>query len=205
MKQQAWIRLKTTSLLNIPSTYIYSNPPPLFPGETALQLQRVPSGNEMHLFILIPPQHFRCTINAQQATQWGMRGRHKNSDMHVCMCGCDMRVWASARQSLITFRTQRHKNNERKWWWRRWAGQCPILPTPTLWLHLFAISLLLLLLLMTPRGGQRMNNKPPQTWNALKIHNFQIIFNDFKYTWVEPVAPRQMDHEQRPGAYVEGE
>lgn len=70
-----------------PHTYIYStSPPPLFPGETALHLQRVPSGNEMHLFILIPPQHFRCTINAQQATQWGMRGRHKNSDMCVCVC-----------------------------------------------------------------------------------------------------------------------
>lgn len=194
MKQQARIRLKTTSLLNIPS-----NPPPLHPGETPLQLQRVPSGNEMHLFILIPPQHFRCTINAQQATQWGMEAdSHTQIYMHVRVCECATCVCGQVkgnRWSLFAHKGTKtinanddddvEQDNARSY-----------LPPPCGSISL----LLLLLLLMTPRGGQRMNNKPPQTWNALKIHNFQIIFNDFKYTWVEPVAPRQMDHEQRPEA-----
>lgn len=194
MKQQARIRLKTTSLLNIPST----ETPLLFSGETPLQLQRVPSGNEMHLFILIPPQHFRCTINAQQATQWGMRGGQSHTDtIHACVavCVCVTCVCGQVkgnRWSLFAHKGTKtinanddddvEQDNARSY-----------LPPP-------CGSISLLLLLMTPRGGQRMNNKPPQTWNALKIHNFQIIFNDFKYTWVEPVAPRQMDHEQRPEA-----
>lgn len=180
---------------------MYSNPPPtppLCPGETPLQLQRVPSGNEMHLFILIPPQHFRCTINAQQATQWGMRGRHTDT-IHACesVCVCVRGTCVCGqvkgnRWSLFAHKGTKtinanddddvEQDNARSY-----------LPPP-------CGSISLLLLSMTPRGGQRMNNKPPQTWNALKIHNFQIIFNDFKYTWVEPVAPRQMDHEQRPGA-----
>lgn len=67
MKQQARIGFK-------PSHITHATSPAAIRGVYAMRLQRAfPSGNAMHLFILIPPQHFRCTINAQQATQWAMR------------------------------------------------------------------------------------------------------------------------------------
>jgi len=89
----------------------------------------------MHLFILIPPQHFRCAINARAGTM-----RHITICIHVntypsiyggsssyiyvlCALVCVLmhvqcpvsRVpCPGPRQSLITFRTQRHKNNKCK-------------------------------------------------------------------------------------------
>lgn len=137
MKQQARIRLKTTSLLNIPSTYI-ATPSSLLWWDTTAAAES--SQWKWNAFIYFNsattlPLYNQCTTGNAMG-----HARRTVTHRHPCVWVCDMRVWASERQSLITFRTQRHKNNKRKWWWRRWAGQCPILPTPTLWLHLFAAA-----------------------------------------------------------------
>lgn len=195
MKQQARIRLKTTSLLNIPSTYI-ATPSSLLWWDTTAAAES--SQWKWNAFIYFNsattlPLYNQCTTgNAMGHTRRTVTHRHIH--LHVCAtCVCGQvkgNRWSLfAHKGTKTINANDDDDVEQD-------NARSYLPPPCGSISL----LLLLLLLMTPRGGQRMNNKPPQTWNALKIHNFQIIFNDFKYTWVEPVAPRQMDHEQRPEA-----
>lgn len=170
----------------------------------------------MHLFILIPPQHFRCAINARTGTM-----RHITICIHVntypfieaaphiwmciyalscalcpvcCVLGQGNRWSLFAHKGTKTINAndgdveeENDDNDEaatmplrmmtmimtmvmamaRTWTStrtrRRRAHQTPLLPQgPRL-----------------PFGHERGCT---QTRNALKIHNFQIIFNDFKYT-----------------------
>jgi len=132
------------------------------------------------------------------------------SSSYVCIYACPAScvqcpvsrvLCRGPRQSLITFRTQRRKNNKCKWRWRRGNGHGDNDEAATIRI-IIIIRMAMMMMMMMARTRRRLAHQTPllplgprpafghetkrgrtrQTRNALKIHNFQIIFNDFKYT-----------------------